>query len=1247
MKIEKVHLTGNYPLILLVSTSLGCIIISVFSLLIGYTIIFQNLFYIPIILACIFYTWRGFLFSCLLALTYIGLTIGLTYSDSILLQAFIRVILFVGIAGVITYLADAGKKSAEIKHHLTEFQKNIITNARVWLMVLDQKGTILLWNTAAEEITGYHSDEVTHKNDIWKLLYPEKDYRHQITETITRIIKNEKYLENFETTIRTKGGEKKVISWNTKSIPDEERSISTFIAIGVDVTDRKQAEQMLQDSEERFRLIFENLPIGLWMADKKGNLLMGNPAGQKIWGAQPHVGQQEYGLFKAWRLPSHEPIQQDDWALGYAVNEGRSTEAELLEIEAFDGARKFILNWAAPVKNTDGEIVGAFVINQDITQSKNDEKLLKMKNEELIILTEDLKESEEELQAQLEEIRSSQDMLLESEERWSDLFNRNQSAIAVYRAVDDGDNFIIEDFNPAAESIEGVKRNEIIGRRVTEIFPGIEEFGILEVFRRVWKTGVPETKDVSFYKDERIEGWRENLVYRLSSGEVVAIYSDVTERKRAENIIRETNAYLENLISIANVPIVIWDHSFRITRINRACELLVGRSAEEVIGNSLEILFPPDQADRSMRLLRTTLEGVRWETTRIDILRQDGSVRNVLWNSATLYSQDGDTPIATIAQGRDITEELRLEKEKDTALVQIQKNLAQLAILNDEIRNPLSIILAYAEMLDSEATDHIIEQTKRIDGIVNHLDQRWMQSEKVLTAIRKHYHLFVTPDSHHKKSEEQVDDQGIIPGARDSSSERKDEILIEEVQAELYTILDSIDSLIYVADMETHELLFINRLGRGVFGDIIGKKCYETIHDDQIGPCSLCTNSLLLKQSGPTKVLQREHQNSKTGRWFDCRDRAIRWTDGRMVRLEIATDITERKLEEQTLQESEEMFRAMVETLPLAIYLSVGIEQASEYINPMFMKLFGYSQDDIPTAEQWWPLAYPDETYRKQITEEWTRRIQQAIDTQSLIEPMETVVTCKDGSKKNILWGFIALGKKNYSFGLDLTEFKRSEEALHEANQKLRLLTSLTRHDIFNQLSIVNSCHDLVMDESDPADLHKYISLACQAGEKIEKTIGFTREYEDFGIVSSGWQRIHHLIESAKSEVSFGDVIIENPISETQEVYADPIMRKVFTTLIENAIRHGGKITIIRFSSLEHEGTLTISCEDDGVGIPSKEKELIFHHGYGNHTGIGLFLAREILSITGLSIRECGVEGEGARFEMMVPQGKYRLSKPD
>jgi len=135
--------------------------------------------------------------------------------------------------------------------------------------------------------------------------------------------------------------------------------------------------------------------------------------------------------------------------------------------------------------------------------------------------------------------------LLTSEERYRGIFENTRDGVAVYRAVDDGEDFVFLDFNRAAEKIEHVKREDLIGRRITDIFPGVKDFGILEVLKRVHKSGEREYFPTRLYRDNRISGWRENSVYKLPSGEIVAVYSDETDRKQAE---KAFNAILESTV---------------------------------------------------------------------------------------------------------------------------------------------------------------------------------------------------------------------------------------------------------------------------------------------------------------------------------------------------------------------------------------------------------------------------------------------------------------------------------------------------------------------------------------------------------------------------------------------------------------------------------------------------------------------------------------------------------------------------
>jgi PAS domain S-box-containing protein len=148
---------------------------------------------------------------------------------------------------------------------------------------------------------------------------------------------------------------------------------------------------------------------------------------------------------------------------------------------------------------------------------------------------------------------------------------------------------------------------------------------------------------------------------------------DLTQRKQAEAALQETNAYLDNLFNHANAPIIVWDPQFKITRFNHAFEALTGRPASEVTGQVLELLFPPEQVARSMAEIHKTLVGERWETVEIAIQHRDGTVRTLLWNSATLLAADGKTPVATIAQGQDITG----RKQAEEALQQLNAELEQ------------------------------------------------------------------------------------------------------------------------------------------------------------------------------------------------------------------------------------------------------------------------------------------------------------------------------------------------------------------------------------------------------------------------------------------------------------------------------------------------------------------------------------------------------------------------------------------
>jgi signal transduction histidine kinase len=172
--------------------------------------------------------------------------------------------------------------------------------------------------------------------------------------------------------------------------------------------------------------------------------------------------------------------------------------------------------------------------------------------------------------------------------------------------------------------------------------------------------------------------------------------------------------------------------------------------------------------------------------------------------------------------------------------------------------------------------------------------------------------------------------------------------------------------------------------------------------------------------------------------------------------------------------------------------------------------------------------------------------------------------------------------------------------------------------------------------------INDYYKKIITAANRISSMIRFTSEYEEIGISDPTWQDTRTIVDTAAKEAPLGKVMVINNLPAGTEVFADPLIVKVCYNLMDNAVRYGGKITTIRFTFEEHNGDHVMVCEDDGDGVVTEEKERIFDRGFGKNTGLGLALSREILSITGITIRETGKPGKGARFEFLVPGEGYR-----
>ena len=808
-----------------------------------------------------------------------------------------------------------------------------------------------------------------------------------------------------------------------------------FATLVLDVTVRKRSEAALQESEERLRLTLDATSDGIWDWDLPTGNAVFSPRWYTMLGYEPGEMPASYATWRSLVHPDDLPVVEKKILEHISLKEdGYAIEMRMV---TKSGDYKWILGKGKVVeRTTDGSPIRMVGIHSDISRRKAVEEELAERHAELAASYEQLAAGEEELRANLQEITAKELNLRISEERllMAQRIGHTGSweyTIETDRIWGSAEAFRIYGF-PAVEGDIEIETIEAcipdrsrVHQALNDLILDGREYDLEFVIHPA--DGSPPRVVRSLAVMESDDHGRPRTV--------TGVILDITDLKEKEEQLRETNAYLSNLIHHSNVPIVVWDTSLRITVFNRSCEELTGKKAGEALGLPLETLFPPSMRASSMRLIQPTLKGVRWENVGIDILHESGGVRTVSWNSSTIYSADGFTPVAVIAQGQDITERNQLERERSAALEQIQQNLAQLSILNDGIRNPLTVISLHADTLpDTRISGAIIREVERIDEMVGQLDRRWVESEKIFMYLEKHHQISV-PKS--LSSPDKAGGESPLSSPDYSSETAR----VLELQAELYTILDSMDALVYVADMTTYELLYMNQAGRRHFGDISGKRCFETLHPGRAEACPFCTNHLLTDASGPAGLHRWEYFDPLHGRWYDCRDRAIRWRDGRIVRLEIASDITRTRQVIAQLDQSEERLRQITETIPILYYVYDRESGRFLYASPAYETIWGRQRSDLyGDPNSFIEAVHPEdrsyvlEAVRKEIEEDTFLDIEYRIilpdGTIRWIHSRDFQVRNGEGRSYRIV-----------GYAEDITERKEVKSALLNSEEMYRTLT--------------------------------------------------------------------------------------------------------------------------------------------------------------------------------------------------------------
>jgi len=678
---------------------------------------------------------------------------------------------------------------------------------------------------------------------------------------------------------------------------------------------------------------------------------------------------------------------------------------------------------------------------------------------------------------------------------------------------------------------------------------------------------------------------------------------------------------------------------------------------------------------------------------------KDGKPHWQIWSVRALFGE-GDTPAEYQVVGQDITEKKRVEEELRRKNDELNASCEQIAATEEEIRvkydeleakertiresgeryralfrnaNDAITVLGFTpDGMPSRFTDvndsacHLSGYTR--DELLSmspkDLDDpgEWAEaqeiSRKILeqgslvferTLVRKDRTKIPVEISSHVFL---FNDQKVLLSIFRNIGERKEtEQALRESGVKFRALVENTLDGILIIDFAGN-ILFVNRAG----GRIVDLERYEEIAGKRnvmefVAPESRedVLHDFETVARGTDSFVALYHIITETKRqiWLESIGKKIPFENSVAILLSIR-DITERKRAEDALQESRRM---LAEAMDLAHLVNWEFDVATGIFtfDDRFYAMYG------TTAQREGGTQMTAERYAEEFVHFEDRHlvageVEKAIKATGpdYVSQLEHRIVRRDGAVRHIVVRFgitkDAAGRtvKTHGANQDITDRKRAEEALHTANHQLNLLTGITRHDILNKVSVILGYLTIAEKNCDSPKMDTLLRNMRSATAAIQSQIEFTRVYQDLGTQEPQWLELDSILPYSYVPVT----IAMNADLKGIRVYADPMLEKVFFNLLDNSIRHGQHVTEIALSSFNSSGDLLVVWEDNGIGIPAEEKDVIFDRGFGKNTGLGLFLVREVLALTGIMITECGVPGKGARFEIMVPKESYRLD-PD
>ncbi|MFC1945910.1 PAS domain S-box protein [Chloroflexota bacterium] len=640
------------------------------------------------------------------------------------------------------------------------------------------------------------------------------------------------------------------------------------------------------------------------------------------------------------------------------------------------------------------------------------------------------------------------DELAVSRRKYAGLVESLNSGIAVYEAVDNGEDFVFVDFNRAGERIDNISRDEVIGRSVLEVFPSVREFDLFEVFQRVWRTGKPEHHPVALYQDDRISGWRENYVYRLASGEVVAIYEDITERKQAEQALWESEEFNSGLLERSPNPMLVINPDLSIRYVNPALERLTGFSADELVDCKPPYPYwheeDPSIGIRMKRMV-TSIQTGRTSRREVRFMKKSREDFWIELNALTV-EQDGK-PKYHLANWVDITERKQAEqalRESEAFNSNILQNAPNpLLVMNPDTTvnyvNPsfekftgftAEEVIGFKaphpwwpEQVNSENMSRLQVRTDNINAEVELELQKksgerfWVNTN--LAVIEEDGQLAYT-----------------LINWVDITERKQAEQALRESEEFRFGLLQNSPNPIVVFNPDL-TIRYVNPAVELITGfsadELIGcSQPYPYWHEEDKGVFTRRMNGSVRSAGGLSRFESRFINKSGESFWVELTTVTIEQDGAARYHLSNWVDITERKRAEEALKRVQEFRNGLLDNSPNPI-LVFNTDSSVHYVNPAMEKLTGFGAAELMGKKPpypWWP------------EKDWPgllERIKKSIDRGGVAASQNHFVK-KNGEDFWVEVTGVTVRKDreiayHLSNWVDITERKQAEKALEESEE--------------------------------------------------------------------------------------------------------------------------------------------------------------------------------------------------------------------